>query len=104
MSDLAFAREVPALWVLCAKAAFDFMLELRLLDPVAARALLDDMRSVADKREDKDTPLWEQWAKAAFNVMIELQSHDPVAARALLDDMRSVADKRDDPRLREQWA
>src|SRR5438477_10789019 len=101
MRDVAAARDEPALWEQWAKAAFDFMLELRLLDPVAARALLDDMRSVADKREDTDTPQWEQWAKAALNVVIELHSHDPVAALALLDGMRGVAGEREDPSRQE---
>ncbi|MCI0600713.1 MAG: hypothetical protein L0Y60_14560, partial [Beijerinckiaceae bacterium] len=68
----------------------------------AARALLADMRAVADARGEP--ALWEQWAKAATNLMFDLSSRDLDAARALLADMRAVADARGEPALWEPWA
>ena len=67
------------------------MVELRSRDPVAARALLDDMRGVAQARGE--AALWELWARAAVNLMADLRSRDPDAARALLDDMRRSAQR-----------
>ena len=78
------------------------MIDLGGRDPAAARALLDDMRAVADKRDE--AALWEPWAKAATNLLDDLRGRDPAAARALLDDMRAVADKRDEAALWEPWA
>ena len=103
---LSWLRRPPAdggfpqlLW---AMAGVNLMVDLRGREPAAARALLDDMRAVADKRDE--AALWEQWASAAFNLLNDLRGREPAAARALLDDMRAVADKRDEAALWEQWA
>ena len=72
------------------------MVDLRSRDPDAARALLDDMRGVAQERGE--AALWEPWATAAANLMVDLRSRDPAAARALLDDMRGVAQARGEAR------
>lgn len=77
-------------------------IDLQSSDPVAARALLNDMRGVATARNE--APLWELWAKAAVNLMFLDASRDPVAVRALLDDMRSVAEARNEAPLWELWA
>ena len=91
-----------ALWEEWAKAATNLMVALGGRDPAAARALLDDIRTVAEKRDE--AALWEPWVKAAANLMIPLRGRDPTAAHALLDDMRAVAEKRDEAALWEWWA
>ncbi len=103
---LSWLRRPPAaagmaqlLWSL---VGVNLVVDLGGPDPVAARALLDAMRAVAEKRDE--AALWEHWASAAFNLSNDLRGPDPVAARDLLDAMRAVAEKRDDAALWEQWA
>jgi hypothetical protein len=76
------------------------MIELFSCDLEAARALLAEMRSVA--QEHGEPALWAEWAKAATNLMNDLGPRDLEAARALLAEMRSVAQERDEPG--EEWA
>ena len=85
-----------------AKASVDLMIDLGSRDPAAARALLDDMRGVAQERGE--AALWQLWATAAVNLTADLGSRNPDAARALLDDMRGVAQARGEAALWEQWA
>ena len=87
---------------LWAMASVGLMVDLPSRDPDAARALLNEMRAVA--QEQGEPALWEQWAKAAFNLIYDLSSRDPDAARALLNEMRAVAQERGEPALWEQWA
>jgi pimeloyl-ACP methyl ester carboxylesterase len=103
---LPFVRKSPPSggWpeLIWAMASVDLMIDLRSRDLAAARALLGDMRSVAQARGEP--ALWEQWAEAANNLMVDLPSRDPAAARALLSDIRAAADKRGEPALWEIWA
>jgi hypothetical protein len=57
------------------------MHDLRSRGPVAARALLGDMRSVAQARGE--APLWELWAEAA---VLYVKSRRPDAARAYFEE------------------
>jgi hypothetical protein len=86
-----------------AKAALMLMDELRSFgpNPIAAPALLAEMRAVAVAHDE--AVLWEAWGAAAIILMIMLQSRDLGDARLLLDDMRSVAEERDDAVLWECW-
>jgi hypothetical protein len=125
-----FEGEPQSFW---AMAAAGMLLELRSRDPVEARALLDDVRRVAEKHDDAS--LWEHWtfaaatsfggdlssllhnsvigggapsraeppAKRIFFYANPLVSRDRAAARALLDDMRGVAAKRDETELWHAW-
>ena len=95
-------RQEPPLWEQWARGAHNLMNEFLSSNPVAAQALLKDMRGVADKREEAS--LWEWWASAAFKLTNDLGPCEPVAARALLDDMRDVAASRDEALLWKQWA
>ncbi len=103
---LPFVRKSPPFVglpeLLWAMASVDLMNGLRARDPDAARALLADMRTIAQQRGEP--ALWEEWAKAAINLMNGLSSHDPDAARALLADMRTIAQQRGEPALWELWA
>ncbi len=91
----AVESNAPLSWAEWAKVANEALMDnLISRDPVAARAMLDDMRGVAEARSE--AALWEQWAQAAFNVMNDLRSRDPVAARALLDEMHAVAEARNE--------
>ncbi len=99
----AVESNTPLSWASWAGVAVDALTDdLASRDPVAARTLLDELRSVADKR--KEAPLWEMWAMAVHKLIIDVGSRDPVAARGLLDDMRSVAEARNEAPLWEQWA
>jgi hypothetical protein len=135
---LSWVRKSPAsegesqlFW---SRAAVDLMIDLRLRDPDAARALLDDMRGLAVARDE--AALWESWAMATATSfggdLISLMQNsvlagptgirtkssatktffcenllvtgDPIAARALLDNMRDVAAARDETTLWKTWA
>lgn len=99
----AVERNTPLSWASWAKVALDDLMDdLASRDPVAARALLDDMRDVAAARDE--APLWEMWAMAVHELIIDVGSRDPVAARGLLDNMRRVAEARDEAPLWERWA
>lgn len=63
-------------------------------DPDAARALLDDMRSVAEVY-DKYV-FWNTWSYAAIAFMDDLIARDPVAAWTLLDNVGGVTAAKDD--------
>ena len=68
----------------------------RVRDPQPARALLDNMREIADKQNSP--ALWAQWAKAAINHVIALRAGDVgdiAAGQKLLGDVAEVAIKRD---------
>ena len=73
------------------------MRDLGQRDPTRARALLDNTRLVAEKRDE--TMLWRAWAKAATNLMVHLGEQNLTAARALLADVRVVAEQRDESPL-----
>ena len=88
--------------LLWAMAGVNLMVGLGGRDPAAARALLDDMRAVADKHGE--AALREIWGEAATKLVADDGGRDPAAARALHDDVRAVADKRDEASLREIWA
>jgi hypothetical protein len=53
-------------------ASVDLMNYLRSRDPLAARALLNDLRDVADARGEP--PFWEQWAKACIFTLCSVYS------------------------------
>ena len=67
------------------------MSDLRSRDAVAARTLLDDMRGVAEARNEAQ--LWEWWARASSTLVLDLGSRDPAASRALVDDMLKAVAK-----------
>jgi hypothetical protein len=103
---LPFVRKLPPfeglpelIWAI---ASVDLIYDLASRDPEAARALLDAMRAVAEKRGE--AALWEPWAKAATNLMNDLPSRDLDAARALHGEMRAVAEKRGEAALWQPWA
>ncbi|MCI0600171.1 MAG: hypothetical protein L0Y60_11755, partial [Beijerinckiaceae bacterium] len=102
---LPFVRKSPPFVgvpeLIWAVASVNLLNDLPSRDLDAARALLADMRAVAEARGEP--ALWELWAKAATNLMIDLSSRDLDAARALLADMRAVADARGEPALWELW-
>ena len=99
----AVESNTPLSWASWAGVADDALTDhLASRDPVAARALLDEMRSMAEARDE--APLWEMWAMAVHKMIIDVGSRDPVAARGLLDDIRGVAEARNEAPLWELWA
>jgi pimeloyl-ACP methyl ester carboxylesterase len=97
--DVAAARDEAPLWEQWAQAALYLA---KKGGPIKVRALLDDMRGMAERRND--ATLWELWAQAAFSLINDLRSSDPVAARALLDDMHGLAEARNEAVLWDGWA
>ena len=69
-------------WVM---AAFNLTIDLPSRDPDAARALLADMRAVAETR--REPALREWWAKAAIILMSDLRSRDLASAQAFLEEL-----------------
>ncbi len=66
-------------------ASVGLMVDLPSRDPDAARALLADMRAVAETR--REPALREWWAKAAIILMSDLRSRDLASAQAFLEEL-----------------
>jgi hypothetical protein len=94
----------PVAWAQWAAAVDDALMEgLGSRDPVTARVLLDEMRHVAEARNDG--AMWKSWAKASFSMIVEFGSRpDFGRAQELLDDLREVAKTRNEADLWEWWA
>ena len=82
-------------------AGLDLVLVLGGTDPQAAHLLLNDIRTVAQSRNE--AVHWDIWSKVATNLMFNLSKSDADAARTLLDDMRTVAQMCNDPPLWVEW-
>ncbi|WP_460020912.1 tetratricopeptide repeat protein [Magnetospira thiophila] len=105
LTEFKNARE-PNLREFWAQGAFNMINDyVKAEDIPAARALLDDLRRLADENP-KEANLREFWASGAVNMINAYgKAKDIPAARALLEELRRLAD--DNPKeanLRDLWA